>query len=529
MAPEPGDLVRSGSFRVDRARALEKLKVYRFADTGDFPVFWLRCAVACGATAASIVWRPTWLELAFDGRPLEEKGFLDPLALLLEEATEENYPARQLGLGLLAMYRSGIDRVVAESGRLSAIFTEKEDQVRVAVRPSAGTILRVEVSKIGLTVEVPKLEEAAGLLPLALTVNGKSLPGLAAPEGRPKLTFEEEGFRGVLWAREEGALDRIALYSRGMLVQQLTRSQGSGVEAHLNCDDFNLDLSQAKVVQDERHAAALKFVTEGTTRLREELLRTQEELHLPRLRSLAADPKAWAAFLAYRDRPTRFGEALLPLVGGPRAGEARLAALWENAEATWLRRLPPETVGGTPLYPTADGGALTAEEMARLSSGGGQPAWRARPGLAQPPLLAPPFGSQHAAGGKKPAPAVFDHAPATFLTPVLILLLASFTFSDSLTAAPGFMRGTAHWPGASVRAAAASLYLLEVVVLFWNCFPWGAPLLGHLLGWFAGIHAALFIGGLAGAGGGLDLALAFAFGVLAKAAQGLSRRWEDPP
>ena len=53
MEMEEGQLVESGSFKVDRAKALEKIIAYQLEKPGLFTLSWVRTAVASGANNIS--------------------------------------------------------------------------------------------------------------------------------------------------------------------------------------------------------------------------------------------------------------------------------------------------------------------------------------------------------------------------------------------------------------------------------------------------------------------------------------------
>ena len=57
MDEDEGVFVEGGALRVDRERALEKLKRFQLGDPGAGLFFWLRCAVASGATRFELPFR----------------------------------------------------------------------------------------------------------------------------------------------------------------------------------------------------------------------------------------------------------------------------------------------------------------------------------------------------------------------------------------------------------------------------------------------------------------------------------------
>src|SRR5262245_463167 len=104
-------LVASGSFRVDRQRALEKLKDFQLPDPDMFLLPWIRCAVASGATRVTMDLDSA--EIRFDGRGFMREELTDPYACLFDESAPPRN--RQLAYALLATLRKS--SLVLTSGR----------------------------------------------------------------------------------------------------------------------------------------------------------------------------------------------------------------------------------------------------------------------------------------------------------------------------------------------------------------------------------------------------------------------------
>lgn len=114
---ETGDgeeLVERGAFRVDRARALEKLSRFQLGDPAFGIFFWVRCAVASGAASVDIDPGLVSFTLRFDGRPLTAKELHDPYSAFFVEGASPR--ARHLAYGLLWAFRLEPSLVTLVSG-----------------------------------------------------------------------------------------------------------------------------------------------------------------------------------------------------------------------------------------------------------------------------------------------------------------------------------------------------------------------------------------------------------------------------
>lgn len=145
---ESGDgeeLVERGSFRVDRARALEKLSRFQLGDPAFGPCFWVRCAVASGAENVDFDPGLVSFTLSFDGRPFSRDELQDPYAALFTEGASSR--ARHLAYGLLWAFRLEPSRVTLVSGHPGDRFEfsaegPAAESVR-AVQGGGGTFLTV--------------------------------------------------------------------------------------------------------------------------------------------------------------------------------------------------------------------------------------------------------------------------------------------------------------------------------------------------------------------------------------------------
>lgn len=273
-APEEGQLVQTGGFRIDRKRALQKLRDFQFADPTMFALSWVRCAVLSGATKVSARAVERGFELSFDGEPLAPESLKEPYAALFDdEPGGERY--RHLAVGLLGALRQTPERVSVLSGsgpgrwRLTARSLDEEETLATEPGSADGTVILVEWPKASAAallqaVSPPlgiagralgKLKAECGMLRLPLTLAGKAAPPL--PSGRmPAIGFEHDGARGVLEAVEPGKEGRLHFYKHGVRVSSKPLELPLSLDAHVDDPRLRLDASHGQVAQDDRSALA---------------------------------------------------------------------------------------------------------------------------------------------------------------------------------------------------------------------------------------------------------------------------------
>lgn len=142
---ERGELVETGGFRVDRSRALDKLRSFRNESVGAVSLF-VRAAVASGARKLAVREEAAAVSLAWDGAPLRPSFFGDPYAALFTEDAGERRAERWMALGLLHAFGPDLRRASVESGagRLEAVELAGESSSQREAAP--GTVVRLELS-----------------------------------------------------------------------------------------------------------------------------------------------------------------------------------------------------------------------------------------------------------------------------------------------------------------------------------------------------------------------------------------------
>lgn len=312
MAEQEPVRVASGSFRVDRARALEKLSAFQLQDPADAFLAFIRCAVASGASSVRI--RADGAEIRFDGRPLSAAELEDPFAALFaEEGHDER--GRQLAVGLLGALRlptNGVSLAGGEKGRRRSLTLSSALEFEGADEP--GQEVETVVGLRGLRWRSSALMQRLSGLACAVPVRvgDDEVPRLRGSE-LSGVHFEEDGglFGFVSVPREPEAESRLRLYQLGVPVGETSHSLPKlQVEGYVNCDRFTLNASQSAVVHNEAFALAMGRVAGAAERL---ALQTAEALRssLPVTARLVTD-----ADLASQWRDELLGEGGRLLAAG---------------------------------------------------------------------------------------------------------------------------------------------------------------------------------------------------------------------
>ncbi|MDE2291733.1 MAG: hypothetical protein KGL53_06590 [Elusimicrobia bacterium] len=118
LDPETGGearLVESGSFRVDRSRALDKLTAFRRRDVGCVMLF-ARAASASGAKRLSIDDEGRLIRLRFDGPGFDRGELADPYAALFSDEKAVKPGLRWLALAFVHAWRPSLQSLSVLSG-----------------------------------------------------------------------------------------------------------------------------------------------------------------------------------------------------------------------------------------------------------------------------------------------------------------------------------------------------------------------------------------------------------------------------
>ncbi|HAH06424.1 MAG TPA: hypothetical protein DCM05_07845 [Elusimicrobia bacterium] len=273
--PDEAEFVESGTFRVDRSRAIRKLKSFGFAEELSPLSLWVRCANASGAGEVRLRQQTCWCEARFDGRPFTSNELHDPFSALLEDGEPR---LKHFAQGLLLALREKPKAVVLRSGsgaeRISLRARPLGDEVELEVSPAepsdeTDTSVQVEWTvwdkDESREIQIPK-ERCFHLFAMSRASVALQRDLIVDPSEDPPgdLRVEEEGFRAVLY--RSGTPDvpsgHVAFYSYGALVCVSRVMAGRGCCARLDDPGLKLNASLSGVARDERYALVLEILRE---------------------------------------------------------------------------------------------------------------------------------------------------------------------------------------------------------------------------------------------------------------------------
>lgn len=361
---ESAVLVETGAFRIDRSKALEKLRDFQLERAEDFLLPWIRCAVVSGAERIEIRTLPDGLELSFGGRPFRPADLEDPYAALFEEAGPETARMKHFAAGLLGALRVKPERVTLASGRypdrvLLDVESVEDEDVRPDPTPCSETVVTVLWGGTrfwGLSrwansdlasACLDRVRESCGLLDVPLYVDGERVPVFPESQGIPWVECRGETSRGYAFAAPRGGEPRVYLYKHGVLAGWYAQDLPLIMTAHVNDDGFRLTASHSSVLRDERYRRAVRLV-KSNARV---LLRRACEEQTKRAREWARD---FMSVHGLGDRPPGWLLGVRFLLG--RLGKSKREDFDRaDREATvsgWLRR---EAAGKLAAYETDAG------------------------------------------------------------------------------------------------------------------------------------------------------------------------------
>lgn len=273
MAPDPKErLVASGSFRVDRNRALDKLMRFQLPEARMYPLPWVQAAVAGGALGIRIVPQPAGLEFSFDGKPWTVAELNDPYRHLFDEDPDGSKTRnRELAIGLLTALRIPPDHI-------TATFVDDEAQYVLHVRdisnehiepagsvdPKAPLMSIFVAMKTSFAKEREFLERYARHCPIPITIARARLQAAGDARGALSARFDHNGISGAMFLPEWAPPhSRIELVTHGVVVAEETvKLPGVQVEGWVRNDGFRKTLSQMGVVKDPYYLQAMGALTQ---------------------------------------------------------------------------------------------------------------------------------------------------------------------------------------------------------------------------------------------------------------------------
>lgn len=289
-AEQAGDgvLVGSGTFVVDKQRALDKLMRFQLPDPENCLLPMIRCAHCVKASEISVSeLQEGGLELRFDGEPLERERLAEPYSALFEPRSAANAAARHLATGLLCALRLNPQVITVSGGSPGARYRLKIDalgreSMQPSVGPGKGTVVRLlwrgTFGPLRNSRLLLRVRERCTLSPVPLLINGRDIPRGRSSGGG--LYFEEGALHG-----------QIAVPRRAASVSELTPAVANvtldnalmaklpylQVLGYVNSDDFTLNISQTGVVNNTRCGKAVAAVARQVPLLLEYVLRMHTE------------------------------------------------------------------------------------------------------------------------------------------------------------------------------------------------------------------------------------------------------------
>lgn len=259
-------LVDSGSFRVDAAKMLEKLRSFQLAEPADFVCAWLRCAAASGAKDIRLDTGARSLTLVFDGAPFSASELSQPYQVLVDGEGPDARRGRHFAYGLLGLYRLrpvGVTVTSRGEGGTAVMRAGAVPEPDAEAAPE-GTVVTV-VWPVWASWWRPwtvarRARARFGMGPAALSVNGDPLERILS-SGEGDQTHEEEGLR---WsARRVYMLAQVRLYVLGTLVETLEGEEAHELAGAVGLDDAELNISQTAVVRTSDVMKLLARIRKG--------------------------------------------------------------------------------------------------------------------------------------------------------------------------------------------------------------------------------------------------------------------------
>ena len=357
---EDGELVESGSFRVDRKRALDKLMRFQMSDTQFFLLPWIRCAVASGASRIGLTTVEDGIEMRFDGRAFTRAELEDPYDCLFQRSRPETIRNRNLAIGLLTVLRLKPARVEVTSGSGQDRVCLKVESLEVeSIIDLTEFSVETRIQVVGAKYWSPfRREHLASTVkdycdrcPIPISIEGQEVPRALQVEREPGLSFQEAEVHGWIMVPPFDFGSMFRAYSwgayAGSFQSELPLVQ---VDGHVSDDRFILNVSQFGVVRNARFKKTMGLVAAQAERLLLETIRKQAEW-LTETGRLILDPDLRSYWTMWIERglaevspsvSTHIREAIRNVIPwaeeSTRQRQASLARIrWDARVTLWLR------------------------------------------------------------------------------------------------------------------------------------------------------------------------------------------------
>ncbi|MBI5201985.1 MAG: hypothetical protein HY925_10395 [Elusimicrobia bacterium] len=380
--------VGSGTFKVDRARALELLARYRLESPLHFPLAWLRAAVAAGAKAIDFEDSDAAFTLAFDGAPYSAEELEGLLATLPEEGSEPRLQELARGAAAAIPVAKAVT-VLSGAGPDRRSFRASVDGESVDKIDESGTrtIVAAQWPAAGRPHAFDSVMEALILraFPGILWERGGRLIGRLSSGFWQR--FEQEGVRGWVAPARLGSPSELLLHQLGVACSRETVELPGKPQVRAAADSaaLRLDLSRGSCLRDERYDETLAKVGRAAEGFALDALRRLSRT-MPQLGEWLRDPVAyvrWRDVQHVADDPGLDGVFLdaqryFALDAGTAAERLDDLERWAPIVA-WLRETALRVLAAerrpaseleralwtAPLYLTLDGLTMSVEELER--------------------------------------------------------------------------------------------------------------------------------------------------------------------
>lgn len=252
--------VETGSFGIDRSRALEKLARFQLHDPLNAVLLIARAAVDSEASGLDCERRgDAGLLLRWRGKGFSGDFLAAPFDALFEYEGADGRRRRQFATALLALTRMPGTTVAVESGSDRLEADERGERLSASAEPVGGVTVSIGFTNArACGAAIDRLISKTALLPFPLRVNGKT----RHPEHSELRRFRHDGYAGdyaVDRLRPGGAVD---LYKQGVFVERVSVEGGGWLHARLEVPDLELDLSQGGAVRNDAFERATRAVAE---------------------------------------------------------------------------------------------------------------------------------------------------------------------------------------------------------------------------------------------------------------------------
>ena len=297
MSGPPGDarLVSTGTFKLDRSRAVDKLAHFQLADPRDYVRELVAAAVCAGATEIRVRNDADDFELEWDGAHPELddlNGFFDAIfhrgsdrrGRMLQHLAQGVFGALGMEPRWVRLMRPGLTLDLTDPKNPTSIENDRKQGVRIEIRERFGLEVAWEWGRKPFTEpeELTRLRVVAMGCPVPIMVDGTPLDlDLSRHLSRPtsgvvRVEQSDPAATGEVWLSAHAPDSAgIALVRDGVQVDHKpVNLHGVRVVGYVRCDALRLDASQSSVVEDDTWTALVGAVEDAVRRLLHDFLST---------------------------------------------------------------------------------------------------------------------------------------------------------------------------------------------------------------------------------------------------------------